>query len=141
MRISLVLITAMAVVGVVRQTSADLFYEYPDPVDSIEFIYPGNSGPYSAWPLAEENLTQGPGIGFDEFEPHDKLVGGAGGDWVTEADAGYPADYVEGVGMPVIRLDLGEDMAPSKPAFSSISNMLWRSAPVIPAIMALRLSA
>lgn len=110
MRILLLLIATMAVVGVVREASADLFYEYPDPVDSIEFIYPGNSGPYDAWPFAEENLTQGPGVGFDELEPHDKIGGGANSDWVTLADAGYPADYVEEVGMPVIRLDLGEDV-------------------------------
>ena len=110
MRLPVFFMAAMVVFGGVRQASAAEFYEYPDPVDSIEFIYPGDSGPYDAWPLAEENLTQGPGIGFDESEPHDKIGGGADSDWVTLADAGYPADYVEEVGMPVIRLDLGKDV-------------------------------
>ena len=58
---------------------------------------------------AVSNLIQGPGVGFDAAEPHDKLVGGADGNWVTADDAGFPADYIEAVGMPVLSIDLGED--------------------------------
>ena len=110
MRVCVLVIMVMAIAGSARQASAELFYEWPEPGGSIEFIYPGNSGPYDAWPFAEENLTQGPGVGFDEEEPHDKIGSRRDSDWVTMADAGYPADYIEDVGMPVIRLDLGKDV-------------------------------
>ena len=33
------------------------------------------------WPAL--NLTQGPDVGFDANEPHDKTLGGADGHWVT----------------------------------------------------------
>ena len=59
------------------------------------------------WPIS--NLIQGPDVGFDANEPHDKIVGGAEGNWVTAADAGFPADYIEEVAQPVIQFDLGED--------------------------------
>ncbi|MCA9214221.1 MAG: hypothetical protein KDB27_14215 [Planctomycetales bacterium] len=77
------------------------------PISSVEVTYPEGSGAF--WP--ESNLIQGPGVGFDEEEPHDKLGGGADHNWVTNADAGFPADYIEDVGMPVIVLDLGADRA------------------------------
>lgn len=60
------------------------------------------------WPAS--NLIQGPGVGFDANAPHDKISGGAEGNWVTAADAGFPADYVEEVGKPVLTFDLGADM-------------------------------
>ena len=61
------------------------------------------------WPGS--NLVQGPGVGYDAAEPHDKLIGGADGNWVTADDGGFPADYIEEVGKPVIVLDLGADVA------------------------------
>lgn len=51
------------------------------------------------------NLIQGPGIGFDANEPHDKL----GGNWVTAAPGGFPSDYIAVAGMPVLTIDLGQD--------------------------------
>lgn len=60
------------------------------------------------WPSS--NLIQGPGVGFDAAEPHDKLVGGADGNWVTLDDAGFPSDYIEQVGQPVLTFDLGMDV-------------------------------
>ena len=56
------------------------------------------------------NLILGPGVGFDAAEPHDKILGGADGNWVTAADAGFPADYIVEVGMPVLTFDLGADV-------------------------------
>jgi hypothetical protein len=107
MRIQFLLITAIAVIGGGRQASAVEFYEYPDPFDSVEVIYPDDiGGPY--WP--ESNLIQGAGVGFEEDEPHDKIGAGELSDWVTTDDCGYPADYIDCVGTPVIRLDLGQDV-------------------------------
>ena len=83
--------------------TADVFY--PIPSDGVTVTYPEGSGAF--WP--ESNLIQGPGIGFDAEEPHDKLGGADGHNWVTNADAGFPSDYIEDVGMPIIELDLGQD--------------------------------
>lgn len=55
------------------------------------------------------NLIQGPGVGFETAEPNNRLGGGSTHLWVTADDAGFPADYIEEVGQPVIQLDLGED--------------------------------
>jgi hypothetical protein len=107
MRVQLLLITTVAVLGCVCQTNAEEFYEYPDEFDSVTVIYPDDiGGPF----YAESNLIQGAGVGFDEDEPHDALLFGAAGAWVTTADCGFPCDYIEGVGMPVIELDLGQDV-------------------------------
>ena len=38
-----------------------------------------------------DNLIEGPGVGFDANEPHDKL----GTSWVTAAPGGFPSDYIE----------------------------------------------
>jgi hypothetical protein len=56
------------------------------------------------------NLIQGSGVGFDASEPHDKILGGADGNWVTASPAGFPADYIEMVGMPVFTIDLSQDV-------------------------------
>lgn len=58
------------------------------------------------WPVS--NLIQGPGVGFDANVPHDKLLGGAAGNWVTAA-YGFPTDYIDVAGMPVLTIDLGQD--------------------------------
>jgi hypothetical protein len=63
------------------------------------------------WPVS--NLAQGPGVGFDANEPHDKTLGGADGNWVTAA-CGFPCDYIETTGTPVITIDLGQDSALSE---------------------------
>lgn len=55
------------------------------------------------------NLIQGPEVGFEAAEPNNRLGGGSSHLWVTDADAGFPADYIEEVEQPVIQLDLGED--------------------------------
>ncbi|MDA7617887.1 Ig-like domain-containing protein [Verrucomicrobia bacterium] len=61
------------------------------------------------WALS--NLIQGPGVGFNASAPYEKIIGGADGNWVTDAPGGYPADYIEVAGAPVIDLDLGADVA------------------------------
>lgn len=57
------------------------------------------------------NLILGAGVGIDASEPHDKILGGAEGNWVTAAPGGFPADYIEVAGMPVLEIDLGMDVA------------------------------
>lgn len=57
-----------------------------------------------------ENLIQGPGVGFDAEPPYEKLVGGEQGNWVTDAPGGFPADYIEVAGAPVLVFDLGKDV-------------------------------
>ena len=79
---------------------ADEFY----PVSSVTSSTGGND----LWPAS--NLIQGPGVGFDAAEPHDKILGAADGNWVTADDAGFPADYIEAVGQPVLTFDLGSDV-------------------------------
>lgn len=54
-------------------------------------------------------LIQGPGEGYSTDEPHDGVPGSADTLWVTNDDAGFPADYIEEVGQPVVQLDLGAD--------------------------------
>ncbi|MCA9214223.1 MAG: PEP-CTERM sorting domain-containing protein [Caldilineaceae bacterium] len=68
-----------------------------------------STGGSDLWPAS--NLIQGPGVGFDAAEPHAKILGGADGNWVTAADAGFPSDYIEQVGQPVLTFDLGSDVA------------------------------
>ncbi|MCA9172093.1 MAG: PEP-CTERM sorting domain-containing protein, partial [Planctomycetales bacterium] len=108
MRRFLPLLMAALFVGATTQLSAVEFYEWPGD-DAVEVIYPGDSSEfYSAL-----NLIQGPGVGFEEDEPHNE-IGSPGGDgstdWVTSADCGFPADFIECVGMPIIELDLGSDV-------------------------------
>lgn len=55
------------------------------------------------------NLIQGPGVGFSATEPHAKILGGAGGNWVTDAPGGFPSDYIAVAGAPVLTIDLGSD--------------------------------
>jgi hypothetical protein len=54
------------------------------------------------------NLIQGPGVGFDANSPYNKLLGGAEGNWVTDA-CGFPCDYIATTGTPVLTFDLGQD--------------------------------
>ncbi|MCA9167177.1 MAG: hypothetical protein KDB23_05895 [Planctomycetales bacterium] len=58
------------------------------------------------WPAS--NLIQGPGVGIDAAAPHDKLLGAADGNWVTDA-CGFPCDYIETTGAPSLTFDLGAD--------------------------------
>ena len=90
---------SLAAFFVAQSALAAEFY----PIASVEASTSAND----LYPAA--NLIQGPGVGFDANEPHDKTSDGADGNWVTAADAGFPADYIELVGMPVISLDLGQD--------------------------------
>lgn len=56
------------------------------------------------------HLIQGSGVGFDASEPHDKLLSGFGsGDWVTADPGGFPSDYIDVAGSPVLTIDFGQD--------------------------------
>ncbi len=101
------LICFLTIGYILPQASAVEFYEFPDEFESVEVFYPDDIGG-EYWPAS--NLIQGPGYGFEEDEPYDKIGSGAEANWVTTADCGYPADYIECVGMPVIQLDLGADV-------------------------------
>ncbi len=59
------------------------------------------------WPAS--NLIQGAGVGFDANWPHDQLGAGASHRWVTGAPGGYPSDYIEVAGPPVLVIDLGQN--------------------------------
>lgn len=97
---------SMMLLAAGQQSYGAEFYTFDDPETAVEIIYPGASGPY----FAEANLVQGPGVGFEEDEPHLKILTGDAGNWVTTADCGFPADFVECVGEPIIMLDLGKDV-------------------------------
>ena len=63
---------------------------------------------------AVSNLLQGPGVGFDVNEPHTGVPNGAEAAWVTNANAGFPADYIMDVSIPAgelprIIFDFGAD--------------------------------
>ena len=81
--------------------AADQFY----PISSVA----ASTQDSDLWPVS--NLIQGPGTGFNAEEPYEKIAGGPGGLWVTDAPGGYPADYIEVAGEPIISLDLGADTA------------------------------
>lgn len=74
------------------------------PIDSIQSSTAGSD----LWPVS--NLVQGPGVGFDANGPHDKILGGAAGNWVTDEPGGFPSDYIAVAGMPVLTIDLGADV-------------------------------
>ena len=58
-----------------------------------------------------DNLIQGSGIGFDAASPYTKLLDGETGNWVTDAPGGFPSDYIEDTGKPILVFDLGENVA------------------------------
>ncbi len=60
------------------------------------------------WPVS--NLIQGPGVGIDANEPHGKTLAGADGNWVTGAPGGFPSDFIEVAGEPILVFDLGADL-------------------------------
>ena len=49
---------------------------------------------------AVSNLIQGPGVGFTTDEPHTGVANGSMAAWVTNDNAGFPADYIEDVSIP-----------------------------------------
>ncbi len=59
------------------------------------------------WPVS--NLIQGPGNGYAAGGEHEQLGSGASHRWVTAAPGGFPSDYIEQTGKPVLVFDLGED--------------------------------
>lgn len=95
---------ALAVVSIAASASAEDFY----PISSIQ----SSTKASDLWPAS--NLIQGPGVGFDAASPNTKLLGGPDGNWVTDAPAGFPADYIEKVGKPVLTIDLGADRSLSE---------------------------
>ncbi len=54
-----------------------------------------------------ENLIEGSGVGFDAAAPHNRLSGLT---WVTAAPGGFPSDYIEVAGMPILTVDLGANV-------------------------------
>ena len=97
-------LSCFVIVLVAQSVIAADFY----PIAAVE----SSTAATDLWPAS--NLIQGPGVGFDANEPHDKTLGGADGNWVTDAPGGFPADYIAVAGMPVISLDLGEDRSLSE---------------------------
>ena len=60
--------------------AADQFY----PISSVA----ASTQDSDLWPVS--NLIQGPGTGFNAEEPYEKIAGGPGGLWVTDAPGGTP---------------------------------------------------
>lgn len=87
----------LAVLGMTAMAQAEDFHS----ISSIKSSTAGSD----LWPAS--NLIQGPGVGFDAGGTNDKLLGGPEGNWVTDAPAGFPSDYIDKVGKPVLTLDLG----------------------------------
>ena len=54
-----------------------------------------------------ERAIEGPGVGFDAAEPHDRLGNNT---WVTDAPGGGLADYIAVAGKPVLKVDMGTDV-------------------------------
>jgi hypothetical protein len=59
---------------------------------------------------AVSNLIQGPGTGYEEATPYTRLAGGAAGNWVTAAPGGFPSDFIEAAGKPILIFDLGQNV-------------------------------
>jgi hypothetical protein len=79
-------------------------------VNAVQF-YNINNISSSTWAVdfsPASNLIQGPGVGFDASEPHDKL-GSLYDNWITNDPGGFPSDYIAVAGMPVLTIDLGQD--------------------------------
>jgi hypothetical protein len=89
-------LTVGATLNIVSPAKALEFY----PISSI---VSDNSVAY--FPIT--NLIEGPGIGFDVNEPHDRTSGAT---WVTDAPGGFPSDYIAVAGAPILVLDLGVDV-------------------------------
>ncbi len=73
------------------------------PIDSVS----ASTSATDLWPVS--NLIQGPGSGFGASEPHAQLGSGSSHRWVTDAPNGFPSDYIEEIGRPVLTFDLGEE--------------------------------
>jgi hypothetical protein len=85
----------------VEPVKAQDAYFYPITDIAVELPRGGN-----LWPV--QNLIQGPDFGFDSLAPFDSLLQGAAGAWVTDA-CGFPCDYIDSWGTPIITMDLGQD--------------------------------
>lgn len=101
MKLQVIVLSGLAVVATVTEDGLQAASFFP--VSSIS----SSTAATDLWPVS--NLIQGPGVGFDANPPHDRLLGGADGTWVTAAPGGFPADYLAVAGSPVIKLDLGQD--------------------------------
>jgi hypothetical protein len=77
---------------------------------SLVFITPNTVFTNASDFFPAANLIQGPGVGFQDSEPYDRLSGGADGTWVTNDPGGFPSDYIAVAGPVVITLDLGSDV-------------------------------
>lgn len=73
------------------------------PIASIQ----SNTDATDLYPV--ENLIQGPGVGFQDGRPWQRVSGGPEGTWVTDA-CGAGCDYYHTKEPPVLTVDLGEDV-------------------------------
>ncbi len=100
MKLRLPVLAVAAWIASVAVSSAADFY----PIDSI------TSSTSADDLFAAANLISGPGAGFDAAEPHNQIItAGETSLWVTAA-YGFPRDYIEMDGTPVLTLDLGADV-------------------------------
>jgi hypothetical protein len=78
----------------------------PDTFHTIDSVT-ASTDANDLWPSS--NLIQGPDVGFSAALPHERLLGGAEGNWVTAAPGGFPSDFIAEAGMPTVVFDLGQD--------------------------------
>lgn len=89
-------LVGLAIVALAAAAGAAEFY----PIDSVV----SDTSDTDYYP--DINLIEGPGVGFDTASPHDVIAGAT--TWVTDA-CGFPCDYIDSYGTPVLELDLGEN--------------------------------
>ena len=97
LRCVLVLIGALSL-GIPVAHGADFY-----PIQTVDVTLPQGRSHSSIF-----TLIQGRGLGFEYDEPHDKLLAGAAGEWITEP-CGDDCHYTEDWGQPIIELDMGQD--------------------------------
>ncbi len=107
------LLFALTVAALVSPSFGENFYPSELGVPSIlSSTTTDDPGLGDFYPVA--NLLQGAGVGFDADEPHVGTATSQDFAWVTNANAGFPADYIEQVSipagvLPTIVFDFGGD--------------------------------
>lgn len=94
------LIFSSSLIGMAVASHAASFY----PISAVSSSTSAND----LWPAS--NLIQGPGVGYDAAEPHNKISAGSEGNWVTADPGGFPSDYIAAAGTPILSFDLGSDV-------------------------------
>jgi hypothetical protein len=104
MKKQIIFLVASALCVLPALNHADMFYNIAGVTSDT--AGPNNGAPFDFFPA--DRLIEGPGVGFDAAEPHNRLGGNT---WVTYAPNGGSGDYFGPTPNPAPRLvfDLGQD--------------------------------